>query len=55
MIKARDSRLYQINVAVPGFLVTGPVPVGVQQVELPFHWTTEEEATPSQPTVKEEE
>ena len=44
-----------INVVVPGFLNPSPAPEGVQQIELPFQHTAEEEATPSQPTIKEEE
>ena len=55
MIKARDQRLHQINITVSGFLVTGLIPKGVQQVELPFQHITEEVATPSQPIIKEEE
>ena len=55
VIKARDQRLQQINITVSGFLVTGLIPKGVQQVELPFQHITEEEATPSQPIIKEEE
>ena len=55
MIKATDPLLHQINIAVLGFLVTGPAPEGMQQVELPFQHTAEEEATLSQPIIKEEE
>ena len=47
--------MHQINITVSGFLVTGLIPKGVQQVELPFQHITEEEATPSQPIIKEEE
>ncbi|XP_075635439.1 peptide chain release factor PrfB1, chloroplastic-like isoform X2 [Castanea sativa] len=55
MIKVKDRRLRLINVAVPGFLNPGLVLEGAQQVELPFHFTAEEEATPSQLAIKEEE
>ena len=55
MIKARDPRLLQINVAVLDFLITSPIPEGVLQVELPFWPTAEVEATPSQLIIKEEE
>lgn len=55
MIKAKDKRLDLINVAVSSFLHPSPVPKGVQQIELPFRFTAEKEATPSQPTIKEEE
>ena len=55
VIKARDPCLHQINVAVLGFLVPGPVPTGIQQVKLPFQSAAKEEATPSQPTIKGEE
>jgi len=55
VIKARDPRLHQINVAVPGFLVTSPVLEGVLQVELPSRSATEVEATSSQLIIKEEE
>ena len=55
MIKARDPHLHQINVAVPGFLVSSPIPKGVLQVELPFLFAAEVEATSSQPIIKEEE
>ena len=55
VIKAKDLLLHQINIAVPGFLVIGPILEGVQQIELPFLRAVEEEATPSQATIKEEE
>ena len=65
MIKAKDPRLHQISVAAPGFLLIGPIPEGVlttnpilegiPKVEFPFQRVVEEEATPSQPTIKEEE
>ena len=55
MIRARDPCLHQINIAVLGFLILDPVPEGVQKVALPFQHTTEEEATPYQPMIKEEE
>ena len=46
VIKAKDLRLHQINIAVSIFL-TGPALEGTQLVELPFQLTTEEEVTPS--------
>ena len=55
MIRARDPCLHQINIAVLGFLILDPVPEGVQKVAFPFQRTTEEEATLSQPMIKEEE
>ena len=55
VIKVKDPRLHQINIVVPGFLVTSPILEGVQQVELPFLHAVEEEAALSQATVKEEE
>lgn len=55
MIKAKDRCLHLINVVVSGFLNPGLVLEGVQQVELPFHFTAEEEATPSQLAIKDEE
>jgi len=54
VIKVRDPRLHQINIVVPGFLVTSPNPEGVQQIKLSFQCIAEE-ATPSQSTIKEEE
>ena len=53
VIKVKDIRLHQINIAVLGILDVGLVPEGVQQVELPFQHTAEEEATPFQPAIKE--
>ena len=55
VIKARDPHLHQINITVPDFFILGPFPTGVQQVELLFQHVAEEEATPSQPMIKEEE
>ena len=65
VIKAKDSRLHQISVAIPGFLITGAIPEGtlatdlipegIQKVALPPQYTAEEEATPSQPTIVGEE
>ena len=55
VIKAKDYRLHLINVAVPGFLNPSLTLEGVQQIKLPFQHAAEEEATPSQPTIKEEE
>ena len=47
--------MHQINVAVPGFLVTSPVLEGVLQDELPSQSAAEVEATSSQLIIKEEE
>ena len=55
VIKAKEPRLHQISVAAPGFLTTNPIPEGITKVALPFQRTAEEEATPSQPTIKEGE
>ena len=55
MIKAKDYCLHLINIAIPGFLNLGPAPKCVQQIELPFQRIAKEEATPFQPTIKEEE
>ena len=65
VIKAKDTRLHQISVTALGFLITGPIPEGVlttdpipkgiPKVALPFQRAVEEEATPSQPAIKEEE
>ena len=40
---------------VLGFLVTNPISEGVPKVDLPFLRIAKEVATPSQPTIKEEE
>ena len=55
IIKARDPRLHQISVAVPSFLTTNPIPEGIPNIALPSQRITKEEATSSQPTIKEEE
>ena len=55
MIKAKDRRLHLINIAVLSLLNPGPTLEGVQQVELPFQYTAEEDVVPSRPTIKEEE
>ncbi|KAL0000243.1 hypothetical protein SO802_019845 [Lithocarpus litseifolius] len=55
VIKAKDRRLHLINVVVPSFLNLDPALEGVQQVEPLFQYTAEDEASPSQPTIKEEE
>lgn len=52
MIKAKDPRLHQINIAVPGFLLDPPLE-GTQLVELPSQRSAEEEATSSHPVLKE--
>ena len=46
VIKAKDPRLYQINIAVLGFL-TGPPPEGTHLIELPSQCSAKEEATSS--------
>ena len=46
MIKAKDPWLQQINIAIPGFLVSTPLE-STQPVELPFQHIAEEEATSS--------
>ena len=55
VIKARDPHLHQINVAVPGFLIFGPIPECVLQVKLPSLFAAKAKATPSKPIIKEEE
>ena len=55
VIKAKDYRLHLINVAVPGFLNPSLALKGVQLIRFPFQHAAKEEATPSQPTIKEEE
>ena len=65
LIKAKDPRLYRISIAVPGFLLPGPtpkgvlattlIPKGIPKVELPLQRAVEEEPTPSQPVIQEEE
>ena len=55
MIKAKDPRLHLINVVVPSFLNPGPGPEGVLKVEPFLQYKAENEATPSQPIIKEEE
>jgi len=55
VIKAKNRCLLLMNVIVPSFLNPGPTLEGVQQVELPFQYIVEEEATPSSPAIKEEE
>ena len=55
MIKAKDPRIHLINIVVLSFLNPSPAPKGVQQVEPLPPYMAEDEATPSQPTIKEEE
>ena len=55
VIKATDIRLHQINIVVLGFLDASLVPEGVQQALLPFQHMAEEEVTPSQLAIKDEE
>lgn len=54
VIRGIDKCLHLINIAVPDFLNLDLALEGVQQIELPFYFATEEEATPSQPIIKEE-
>ena len=53
VIKAKDPRLQQINIVVPGFLAS-PLLEGTHQVELPTQCITEEKATSSHLAPKEE-
>ena len=55
MIKVMEPHLHQIKVTVPSFLITNPIPEGVQQVELPLLRIVNEVATPSHLAIKEEE
>ena len=52
VIKVKDPWLYQINIAIMGFL-TCPLPEGTHQIELPSQRSAEEEATSSQLVPKE--
>ena len=52
MIKVKDPRLYQINIAVLGFL-TSPSPEGTHPIELPSQCSAKEEATSSHLVFKE--
>ena len=45
VIRAKDPRLHQINIAAPGFLNPGPVPQGILKVELILPYKAEDEAT----------
>ena len=53
LMKAKDPRLHQINVATPGFLTINLILGGVLEVILPLQYTTRE-ATSSHPGIKEE-
>lgn len=54
VIKVRDYHLHLINVIVPGFIYLDPRPQGVLEVK-PFpQFKAGDEATPSQPAIKEE-
>ena len=55
VIKAKDPRLQQTDIAVLGFLNPGPRPQGVLKVEPIFQYKAKDAATPSQPATKEEE
>ena len=52
VIKAKDPQLQQVNIVVPGFLVS-TLPEGTQLVELPFQLSAEEEATSSHLVLEE--
>ena len=51
----RDPRLHQISIAAPSFLLTNPISEAIPYIALPFQRASEEEATPSQSMIKEEE
>ena len=53
VIKAKDPRLQQINVAIPGFLGSPP-PTGIHPIELPIQRAFGEEVTSSYPAPEEE-
>ena len=55
VIRAKDPHLHLINVAVPGFLNPHLRPQGVLKVEPILQYKAMDEATPSQPAIKEEE
>ena len=55
VIRAKDPSLHLINVVVLGFLNPGHVPQGVLKVKPILPYKAEDEATPSQPIIKEEE
>ena len=52
VIKAKDPQLQQVNIVVPGFLVS-TLPEGTQLVELPFQLSAEEEAASSHLVLEE--
>ena len=55
VIKAKDPRLHQISIVVPGFLLTDPITKGIPKIALPPQRAVKEEATSSQLSTKEEE
>ena len=55
VIKAKDPHLHRISVVVPSFLSAGPILKGIPKIALPSQCAVKEEATPSQPSTKEEE
>ena len=55
VIKARDPRLQQINVAAPGFLITGPIPEDVLTTNCILEGKSKLEASFSHPIIKEKE
>ena len=55
MIKAKDPRLQQTDIAVLGFLNPGPGPQVVLKVEPIFQYKAKDATTPSQPATKEED
>ena len=54
-IKAKDLRLHQISVVVPGFLTVDPIPEGIPKIALTSQRVIKKEATSSQSSTKEEE
>ena len=55
VIRAKDPSLHLINIAALGFLNQGPIPQGVLKVKPILPYKAKDEATPSQPAIKEEE
>ena len=55
VIKAKDPCLHLVNVVVPGFLNPSLGPQGLLKAEALHQYKAEDEATPSQPAIKEEE
>jgi len=55
VIKAKDLRLHQISVVVPGFLTVDPILEGIPKIALTSQRVIKKEATLSQSSTKEEE